>query len=44
MTNISIDLSKNTDPIIAVANHLPDKDYERALKFLQNLKKGILDK
>ncbi len=43
-------LAHNTDPdtndslIIAVANHLSDKDYERALKFLQNLKKGILDK
>jgi len=43
-------LTNNTDPdkndslIIKVAEYLPDKNYERALKFLQNLKTGILDK
>ena len=43
-------LTNNTDPdkndslIIKVAEYLPDKNYEKALKFLQNLKTGILDK
>jgi predicted nucleotidyltransferase len=43
-------LTKNTDPdrndslIIKVAEYLPDKNYENALKFLENLKIGILDK
>ncbi len=43
-------LTVNTNPdendglIIAIIDYLPDKSYERALKLLQNLRKGILDK
>lgn len=43
-------LTVNTNPdendglIIAITDYLPDKSYERALKLLQNLRKGILDK
>ena len=38
------DPDKNDSLIIKVAEYLPDKNYEKALKFLQNLKTGILDK
>lgn len=43
-------LTVNTNPdendglIIAITDYLPNKSYERALKLLQNLRKGILDK
>jgi hypothetical protein len=43
-------LTNNTDPdkndslIIKVAEYLPGKNYQKALKFLQILKMGILDK
>ncbi|RLB80933.1 MAG: hypothetical protein DRH17_10575 [Deltaproteobacteria bacterium] len=41
---INTDPDKNDSLIIAVSNYLPDKNYERSLNFLQNLKTGILDK
>jgi predicted nucleotidyltransferase len=42
--NVNTDPEKNDSLIIAVTNFLPGKNYESALKFLQNLKAGILDK
>jgi len=42
-------LNTNADPngkdklIIDILQHLPDRDYEKALRLLQSLKQGILD-
>jgi predicted nucleotidyltransferase len=37
------DPDKNDSLIAAIIMYLPDKNYERGLKLLQNLKTGILD-
>ncbi|MBC2713711.1 MAG: hypothetical protein HF978_00170 [Desulfobacteraceae bacterium] len=42
--DLHTDPDRNDRLIQAITRWLPDKNYERGLKLLQNLKSGILDK